>query len=234
MSHLQDIQPDAYDKLCQVGPDRWSRARCPLVHYNYLTSNSVESVNACIVVYKKLPVLKLVETYCAMVQDWYYKRRKLAENMTYEIIDWAANKVKKNMMKSAKWVVCGVSDHQYQVYNRRYNRQVDFQRCTCQCHKWRLSGLPCGHVIAVISNSENVRSNVLMKLQEALDEEAILEEQILTLVHRFADRFTDRRVKINNLMVLQDHPLIDNGKYALRCMIGVDMKKCEHLKSVRD
>ncbi|GJY46873.1 transposase, MuDR, MULE transposase domain protein [Tanacetum coccineum] len=99
MSHLQDIQPDAYDKLCQLGPQRWSRAHCPLVRYNYLTSNSVESVNACTVVYRKLPVLKLAETYRAMVQDWYYKRRKLAG--------------------------------------------------TCQCRKWQLSGLPCGHVIAV-------------------------------------------------------------------------------------
>ncbi|GJR21287.1 transposase, MuDR, MULE transposase domain protein [Tanacetum coccineum] len=54
MSHLQDIQSDAYDKLCQVGPQRWSRAHCPLVLYNYLTSNSVESVNACTVVYRKL------------------------------------------------------------------------------------------------------------------------------------------------------------------------------------
>ncbi|GJX33107.1 transposase, MuDR, MULE transposase domain protein [Tanacetum coccineum] len=68
MSHLQDIQPDAYDKLYQV-------------------------------VYRKLPVIKLAETYRAMVQDWYYKRRKLAG--------------------------------------------------TCQCRKWQLSGLPCGHVIAV-------------------------------------------------------------------------------------
>ncbi|GJU74263.1 hypothetical protein Tco_1265668 [Tanacetum coccineum] len=89
MSHLQDIQPDAYDKLCQLGPQRWSRAHCPLVRYNYLTSNSVESVNACTVVYRKLPVLKLAETYRAMVQEW-------------------------------------------------------------QLHvKWQLSGLPCGHVIAV-------------------------------------------------------------------------------------
>nr|GFB36168.1 transposase, MuDR, MULE transposase domain protein [Tanacetum cinerariifolium] len=68
---------DAYDKLCQVGPQRWSRAHCPLVRYNYLTSNSVESVNACIVVYRKLPVLKLAESYRAMVQEWYYQRRKL-------------------------------------------------------------------------------------------------------------------------------------------------------------
>ncbi|GKE24601.1 hypothetical protein Tco_1436113 [Tanacetum coccineum] len=84
------------------------------------------------------------------------------------------------------------------------------------------------------SNPENVRLNVLMKLQEALDEEAILEEQILSLMHHFADRFTDRRVEINNLMVLHDHQLIDYGKYALGCMTGADMKKCVYLKSVRD
>nr|GEV73926.1 transposase, MuDR, MULE transposase domain protein [Tanacetum cinerariifolium] len=48
---------------------RWSRAHCPLVRYNYLTSNSVESVNACTVVYRKLSVLKLADTYRAMVQD---------------------------------------------------------------------------------------------------------------------------------------------------------------------
>ncbi|GJS56061.1 hypothetical protein Tco_0629423 [Tanacetum coccineum] len=84
------------------------------------------------------------------------------------------------------------------------------------------------------SNPEQVRLTVLTKLQEALDEEAILEEQMLALMHRFADRFTDRRVEINNLMVLHDHQLIDYGKYALGCMTGADMKKCVKLKGVRD
>ncbi|GJU65608.1 hypothetical protein Tco_1247443 [Tanacetum coccineum] len=83
-----------------------------------------------------------------------------------------------------------------------------------------------------VLNPEQVRLNVLTKLQEAIEEEAILEEQILALMHRFADRFTDRRVEINNLMVLHNHPLIDYGKYALGCMTGADMKKCVHLKSV--
>nr|GEY02778.1 hypothetical protein [Tanacetum cinerariifolium] len=73
-----------------------------------------------------------------------------------------------------------------------------------------------------------------MKLQEAFDEESILEEQMLALMHRFADRFMDCRVEINNLMVLHDHPLIDYGKYALKCMTGAYMKKCVELKGVRD
>ncbi|GKD76705.1 hypothetical protein Tco_1339326 [Tanacetum coccineum] len=69
---------------------------------------------------------------------------------------------------------------------------------------------------------------------QAFDEEDILADQILTMMHRYADRFTNRRVEINNLMVLQDHPLVDYGKYALGCMTGADMKKCVYLKSVRD
>nr|GEY68801.1 hypothetical protein [Tanacetum cinerariifolium] len=78
------------------------------------------------------------------------------------------------------------------------------------------------------------RLTILMALQEALDEEACLEEQILSLMHRFADRFTDRRPEINRLNSLPDHPLIEYGRYALGCMTGADMKKDTYLKMVRD
>nr|GEX38981.1 hypothetical protein [Tanacetum cinerariifolium] len=63
------------------------------------------------------------------------------------------------------------------------------------------------------SNPENVRLSVLAKLQEALDEEDILADQILTMMHHYADRFTNPRDEINNLMVLQDHPLVDHDPY---------------------
>ncbi|GJU99251.1 transposase, MuDR, MULE transposase domain protein [Tanacetum coccineum] len=68
--HLSFHVPDAYKKLCDARPERWSRAHCPLVRYNYMTLNSVESVNACSVIYRKESVLKLGETYHAMVQQW--------------------------------------------------------------------------------------------------------------------------------------------------------------------
>nr|GEY06308.1 hypothetical protein [Tanacetum cinerariifolium] len=65
------------------------------------------------------------------------------------------------------------------------------------------------------SNPVYVRLSVLAKLQEALDEEDILADQILTMMHCYADRFTNRRVEINNLMVLQDHPLMDYDIFKL-------------------
>ncbi|GJW35431.1 hypothetical protein Tco_0058351 [Tanacetum coccineum] len=109
MNIMQVVQPDAYSKLCQAGTQRWSRAHCPLVRYNYMTSNSVESVNACSVINRKLPVLMLAETYRAMLQEWYFKRQKLTGNMKYEITDWAAHKVHKRKLKSATWIVHGVN-----------------------------------------------------------------------------------------------------------------------------
>ncbi|GJR78068.1 hypothetical protein Tco_0148853 [Tanacetum coccineum] len=84
------------------------------------------------------------------------------------------------------------------------------------------------------TNPHDVRLTVLMALQEALDEEACLEEQILRLMHRFTDSFTNCRPEINKLMTLPDHPLIEYGRYALGCMTGADMKKATYLKSVRD
>ncbi|GKB29615.1 hypothetical protein Tco_0869016 [Tanacetum coccineum] len=242
-------------------------------------------------------------------------------NMTYEITDWAANKVAKKGMKSATWVVKGVNAYQYEVsdgtnihalyykipHNRfsvtvklrnNYDMQVMFDICSARykleiyidhvgvnfvIHKYIFPNANfaemMNHVITDYS-SENegiIRqetqndytsdqmiewaeqehfeyeetkvsypnidlSSMLIhnnrskeeSFGEAIDEEAILEEQILALMHRFADRFTDRRVEINNLMVLHDHPLVDYGKYALGCMTGADMKKCVYLKSVRD
>ena len=69
--------------------------------------------------------------------------------MTYKITDWAANKVAKRRMKSATWAVNGVNAYQYEVSNGQYIREVNLQTSICGCRKWQLSGLPCGHVIAI-------------------------------------------------------------------------------------
>ncbi|GJY83944.1 putative reverse transcriptase domain-containing protein [Tanacetum coccineum] len=129
MTTLQNVQHDAYQKLCEAGVERWSRAHCPLVRYNYMTSNSVESVNAKSVIHRKEPVLKLAETYRAMVQE--------------------CTQSGKKSMKSATWVVKGVNNYQYEVSDGQYIRAVNLHTGICECRKWQLSGIPCGHVIAV-------------------------------------------------------------------------------------
>nr|GEU62152.1 hypothetical protein [Tanacetum cinerariifolium] len=318
MSHLQDIQTDAYDKLCEVGPQRWSRAHCPPVRYNYLISNSVESVNACTVVYRKLPVLKLAETYRAMVQEWYYQRRKLTG--TCQCRKWQLSGIPCGHVISVTRYL-GLSDCQQFVsywfkkpkYQGTYAKPINFignvqewefpqhiqkaiphrmdnpqsgrpKNTTRIKSQVNLNVLPtdfedmiiyltrkisrrfttlyytlppnnassglkqikndydtnvmydiarvAGKIQLFVSHHQIDLSTVLIPNDESLEE--ALEDQILTMMHRYADRFTNRRVEINNLMVLQDHALVDYGMYALGCMTGADMKKCVDLKSIRD
>nr|GEX49160.1 phospholipase-like protein [Tanacetum cinerariifolium] len=141
--------PCAYDRCCAF---KWSMkgnksGGCShgWNQSDYANCICVESVNAHSVIYRKEPVLKLAETYRAMVQ---------------------------------------------------------------QC------------------NPEQVRLTVLTKLQEALDEEAILEEQILVLMHRFADRRHDRggHEKVVHLKSVRDE---EHGRKAT-----TDDKLYRHVKAL--
>ncbi|GJU02006.1 hypothetical protein Tco_1112344 [Tanacetum coccineum] len=84
------------------------------------------------------------------------------------------------------------------------------------------------------TNPNDVRLTILMALQETHDEESCLEEQMLSLMHRFANRFTTRRQEINRLNSLPDHPLIDYGRYALVRITRADMRNVASLKMARE
>ncbi|PWA66947.1 transposase, MuDR, MULE transposase domain protein [Artemisia annua] len=148
MNILLSVQLEAYQKLMEADPTRWSRAHCPSTRYNYCTSNSVESLNSCTVKYRKLPVTMLTDTYRDMVQKWYFNRRKSAAKMKYKVTNWAADNVEKRKRKSVRWVVYGINQFQYQVSDGHYNREVNLRTNECECQKWQLSGIPCGYVIA--------------------------------------------------------------------------------------
>ncbi|GKB76280.1 transposase, MuDR, MULE transposase domain protein, partial [Tanacetum coccineum] len=68
----------------------------------------------------------------------------------HELFDLAAAKVNDRMLKSAKWTVKGIDHLQlYQVSNTKEVHQVDLLKFECTCRKWKLFGIPCGHVCAV-------------------------------------------------------------------------------------
>ncbi|GJX81151.1 hypothetical protein Tco_0329300 [Tanacetum coccineum] len=85
------------------------------------------------------------------------------------------------------------------------------------------------------TETKYVRLTIIKARQEALDEEKLVwKNKFLSLMHRFANRFTDRRPGINRLNSLPDDLLIEYGRYALGCMAGLDIRKVAYLKSVRD
>ncbi|GKA19849.1 transposase, MuDR, MULE transposase domain protein [Tanacetum coccineum] len=63
MSDIQAVRPDAHYKLVEARIEKWSRAKCPVNRYNYMTSNIVESVNALTKEVRKMPITALMDWY---------------------------------------------------------------------------------------------------------------------------------------------------------------------------
>nr|GEU63714.1 ribonuclease H-like domain-containing protein [Tanacetum cinerariifolium] len=73
MSDIQAVRPDAHHKLVEAGIEKWSRAKCPANRYNYMTSNSAESVNALTKEVRKIPITALMDCYRDRLRKWYYE-----------------------------------------------------------------------------------------------------------------------------------------------------------------
>ncbi|GKC95072.1 transposase, MuDR, MULE transposase domain protein [Tanacetum coccineum] len=76
LSSLRDFRPKAYKKLEEARFETWCRAMCPANHYNYMTSNSAESINNLTRHVRKAPITQRMEWYKALLQKWYCARRE--------------------------------------------------------------------------------------------------------------------------------------------------------------
>ncbi|KAJ9535317.1 hypothetical protein OSB04_un001575 [Centaurea solstitialis] len=75
---------------------------------------------------RKLPIVGLMEYFREFQQEWYFIRRRKGDELNHQLTEWAQLKIQKRIVKSATWTAHGIG----------YDR-------------WEVSGLPCGHAIAV-------------------------------------------------------------------------------------
>ncbi|KAD6795762.1 hypothetical protein E3N88_06658 [Mikania micrantha] len=143
------MRPAIRETLTRVGFHKWARSHCPVQRFNIMTSNSAESINASSRNARKLPITKLIDFFVSLVQKWYFERRQLGAKNAHHLTKWAENKISKRIQKSKTWTVRGVDEYHFNVDDGIHRCIVDVFNKKCGCRKWQLSGLPCGHVIAV-------------------------------------------------------------------------------------
>ncbi|GJU13444.1 transposase, MuDR, MULE transposase domain protein [Tanacetum coccineum] len=151
MTDIHVVRPDAHQKLVEAGVEKWSWAKFPANRYNYMTSNSVESINALTKTVRKIPITSLMDWFRQLLQDWYYERQQKYEDTSDDdLTPWASAKIKYRYLKSSNWSVRGIlKNDMYQVRDNQGIHTVYLKKGECTCRRWQLSGLPCGHVCAV-------------------------------------------------------------------------------------
>ncbi|KAH6831765.1 hypothetical protein C2S53_008384 [Perilla frutescens var. hirtella] len=151
MSTLEQVCPNAYQKLCNIGPVHWARSHCPVRHYGFMTSNAVESLNARLLWARRLPVCSLLEMFRSIVEKWFVERRAAAQSSNHVLTDGIALKLSGNVDKGRCYAVRPTTlATLWKVEVGREVYMVDLQNRTCDCREFELDLIPCSHAAAVI------------------------------------------------------------------------------------
>ncbi|KAH6763082.1 hypothetical protein C2S52_020515 [Perilla frutescens var. hirtella] len=151
MSMLEQVCPNAYQKLCNIGPLHWSRSHYPVRRYGFMTSNAAESLNARLLWARRLPVCSLFEMFRSIVEQWFVKRRTVAQGSNHVLTDGITLKLSGNVDKGRSYVMRPTTlATLWKVEVGREVYTVDLQNRTCDCREFELDLISCSHAAAVI------------------------------------------------------------------------------------
>ncbi|KAH6780650.1 hypothetical protein C2S52_011887 [Perilla frutescens var. hirtella] len=151
MSTLEQVCPNAYQKLCNIGLVHWARSHCPVRRYGFMTSNAAESLNARLLWARRLLVCSLLEMFRSIVEQWFIEQRTAAHGSNHVLTDGIMLKLSGNVDKGRCYAVRPTTlATLWKVEVGREVYMVDLQNRTCDCREFELDLIPCSHAAAVI------------------------------------------------------------------------------------
>ncbi|GKE72320.1 ankyrin repeat-containing protein [Tanacetum coccineum] len=91
------------------------------------------------------------------LENW--ARVHFPDEHKHELTPWAEAKLAQRIAKSATWTVRPPANYFKMVVDYYKNATVDLNTRTCSCGQWQLSGLPYGHLIAVMRKTSVWRAS---------------------------------------------------------------------------
>ncbi|KAH6811822.1 hypothetical protein C2S51_025584 [Perilla frutescens var. frutescens] len=155
MSTLEQVCPNAYQKLCNIGLVHWARLHCPVRRYGFMTSNAAKSLNARLLWARRLSVCSLLEMFRSIVEQWFVERRAAAQGSNHVLTDGITLKLSGNIDKGRFYAVRPTTlATLWKVEVGREVYMVDLQNHTCDYREFELDLIPCSHAAAVICCTE--------------------------------------------------------------------------------
>ncbi|XP_070020259.1 uncharacterized protein [Nicotiana sylvestris] len=105
MSQLKSIDKKTYNYIMEEPPERWARSWFPQRRYYMLTTNIVESMNSVLLKGREMPILRMLDFIQEMLGEWFYKRRKKANETFHRVSIWAEEEMTKKMDLACKTFV---------------------------------------------------------------------------------------------------------------------------------
>ncbi|XP_019241416.1 PREDICTED: uncharacterized protein LOC109221387 [Nicotiana attenuata] len=102
MSQLKSVDKKTYNYIMEEPPERWARSWFPRRRYDMLTTNMVESMNSVLLKAREMPILRMLDFIQEKLGDWFYERRKKANETFHRVSIWAEEEMNKKMDLACK------------------------------------------------------------------------------------------------------------------------------------
>ncbi|KAK2647753.1 hypothetical protein Ddye_015242 [Dipteronia dyeriana] len=113
-----------------------------------MTTKISECLNGILKDARELPVTKLVEHICGLLQKWFWERREATAKMSTPLTKWAEKRLRRRINKSRCYRMHPINLYKHHEVDGYLNGLVNLSDKTCTCRKFQLDQLPCRHAHA--------------------------------------------------------------------------------------
>lgn len=145
---IKSISPEAYNWVMQSEPVNWANAFFKGDRYNHVTSNFGESFYNWATDAHELPITQMVDMIRCKIMELIFTRRENSKQWVTRLTPSMEEKLEKESVKVRSLQVFS-SGNRFEVRGDSIE-VVDIDNRDCSCKRWKLTGLPCCHAMAVI------------------------------------------------------------------------------------
>ncbi|XP_075475752.1 uncharacterized protein LOC142511124 [Primulina tabacum] len=128
--------------------DRWTRAYCPKTHYNIMTTNGVESINARLLEERKLPIIALLDSLQKLTSSWFARYRHASIASNSNMTPTIEGILRSKFTDAQGMQVFELGRLEFDVRSRGHSAIVDLESKRCTCRVFDIDRIPCAHAIA--------------------------------------------------------------------------------------
>lgn len=161
MHEIQSISPTAWKFLKDKGPKRWARSYCPVRRYEFMTSNTAESINSRLVWARGLPICSLLDNIRYMFQKWFGDRRTFWTSCDSDVAPKVAERILSAQARSQRMVVEKISGYVYNVKTTLHTHVVDLTNRSCTCLVFQTDLIPCDHALRALRYARYLLSKLI-------------------------------------------------------------------------
>ncbi|KAK4853081.1 hypothetical protein QYF36_003476 [Acer negundo] len=147
---IRRISSKAFDWIMQIEPEYWTYAAFKGEHYHQITFDVAETYAKWIEEVRDLPIIQKLEVLHCKMTDLINSRRTESGWWSTKLIPSKEERLKEESQKALKLKVLFSTDTLFEVRDECTNI-IDMVKQECSCGGWKITGIPCRHVIAVFN-----------------------------------------------------------------------------------